>query len=149
MGDYTPDIGYKTRVMDSNHAWLNHLEVSYIKGKYTINSQTITALISLGFKKIQLVYVPLTDKDRSIIGQGVLTSTLGKVGARKDNSPFAYPDYFTRGNNELNKSREKYYYNKISKRTGIGQSLEWEHFILLNYWDSSETDSIRYKEIDS
>lgn len=122
MGDYTPSLGYKTRVMDSNHAWLNHLEVSYIKGKYTIEAEGATQLASLGFKRTQLVYVPLSDKDRSIVGQGVLTSTLGRIGARKDNSPFSYPDYFTRGNNELNSSFSRI----IADTMGSGRSSAYQ-----------------------
>lgn len=102
--------------MDSNHAWLNHLELSYVKGKYTVGSQTTSILTSLGFKKIQLVYVPLSDKDRSIVGQGVLTNTLGRVGGRIDNTPFAYPDYFTRGNNELSPNI-KNWYNKSGRES--------------------------------
>ena len=78
------------------------MKVSYVVGNYEIDQDTVVELLRLGFRKIQLVYVPLSDKDRSIVAQGVVTNTLAKVGSRKSNSPFAYPDYFTRGNNELN-----------------------------------------------
>lgn len=96
----------------------------------------VAQLISLGFKKAQLVYVPLSDKDRSIIGQGVLTSTLGKVENRMDNSPFAYPDYFTRGNSEL---KEDFVREGVGRNPADGSvSLEWEHFKPLSYTYSNK-----------
>ena len=48
-----------------------------------------------------------------------------------DNSPFAYPDYFTRGNSEL---KENFVRDGVGRTNADGSvSLEWEHFKPLSY----------------
>lgn len=104
VGDYTVDKGYFTRV-ESSYAgspyFMDETSISYVKGMLILSASLVTDLYNKGYRKVRPVYVPLTNKDRHIIGQGVITNTLASVNGRSLNTPFAYPDYITRGNNEL------------------------------------------------
>ena len=57
--------------------------------------------IALGYIRIRPIYVPLSMSNRSVISQGFVTNTIAKIGSRQENSPFAWPDYFTRCNREF------------------------------------------------
>ena len=130
--DSAPDKGYFTDAYDSDGKLVpDNVMLHYVYGKYSMHSDMVDKLTQLGFKKFQLVYVPLTDKDREIVAQGVLTNTIANVGRRGSNSPFAYPDYFTRGNNE--------FADILSNRGESGsdfQSIEWAHLRPLSYRSS-------------
>lgn len=127
-------LTYKTEVFDSSNNWLNGMKVSYVKGSYIIHGNDITWLLENGYKKIQLVYVPIEAKDREILGQGFLTGTVAHVGNRMGNSPFAYPDYLARPDRSLQSSSSIIYENEFNKATPI----EWEHFRPLSFLTNPE-----------
>ena len=58
-------------------------------------------LLSMGYRKIRPVYVPLSFDNRSVIAQGFVTPTIAKVRNRTFNSAFGYPDWYARPNNEF------------------------------------------------
>ena len=45
------------------------------------------------YKRVRVVCVPLDNTNRNILCQGVVSGTIGNVEQRKNNRPFAFPDY--------------------------------------------------------
>jgi len=49
-----------------------------------------------GYKRFRFVYVPPDYTDKSVICQGFITNTIGRLDSRGDNNPFSFVDYYAR-----------------------------------------------------
>ena len=133
LGDYKVDKSFQTTFRSNlEDYWLN---VQYVIGRLTIDDVFKNSLLNKGFKKIRPVYVPLTMKDRSIVGQGILTNTIANVGNRGHNAPFAYPDYYARGQHELvpvtDQNSMWLRYWKANWSNTLATYPVWQHFSTL------------------
>lgn len=139
IGDYKVDRGYNTNIVGyygsiENPFFYDYTQLRYVNGELRISDSLSEELISKGFKRIRPVYVPLTYKDRHIIGQGILTNTIGNIRNRGNNSPFSYTDYYTRGQHELvpvtDKNTVGYRYTNTD-HDGHLVYPSWQHFSML------------------
>ena len=90
--DYKVNDRYSTKYTDNN----SKIELEYINARYNVASELKNWFISIGFKKVRPVMVPLSYSDRTIIAQGIVNNTLGVIKNRhsgRGSLPFSYPDY--------------------------------------------------------
>lgn len=148
--DSKVNLPYKTSLI-SDPSGFNTIQLRYVDGDLTINAATSKALLDLGYKNIRAVYVPLNSKTRSVIGQGILTNTIANVGNRKYNAPYAYPDYYARGNNEfINQTGINYHTNdaSIGLETLLSCRPVWQMFSPLNTHVQTSYGLYSYEEME-
>jgi len=73
-----------------------------------VTNNIIQALTNLGFVRIRPVIVFPSDKDKTIVCQGVLCPTVYNANNRVNNSPFVQSSWFTRPNAPFNINSDDY-----------------------------------------
>ena len=78
-----------------------------VQARYTLTSNIINSVVSLGFIKARGVVVYPNLNDRESVVQGILCPTVYNVGDRFSNSPFAQASWFSRPNLAFDIERNK------------------------------------------